>query len=156
LRIIKAMKKPSQSAINAAIETYRLDEQVGFLLRRANQRHTAIFAAEMPYDLTPTQFAVLVKLEEVGACSQNHLGRLTAMDVATIKGVVDRLKARRLVAAKPDAGDRRRTLFDLSREGLKIVEDARRAGALITELTLKPLSSRERTSLLRLLEKISD
>jgi len=30
-------------------------------------------------------------LTETGPCSQNLLGRLTAMDVATIKGVIDRL-----------------------------------------------------------------
>ena len=139
-----------------AAAPYRLEDQVGHLLRRAHQRHTAIFAAEMPHGLTPTQFAVLVRLEEIGACSQNHLGRLTAMDVATIKGVVDRLKVRRLVAAKPDPNDRRRTLIDLTGKGRKIVAAARPAGAVITESTLKPLTARERASLLRLLEKVSD
>ena len=63
---------------------YRLEDQVGFLLRRANQRHTAIFAEGMPYGLTPPPFAALVKLGDEQGCSQNRLGRLTAMDVATI------------------------------------------------------------------------
>ena len=45
-------------------------------------------------DLTPTQWAALAKLRELGDCSQNHLGRLTAMDAATIKEVVDRLTVR--------------------------------------------------------------
>src|ERR1700722_10722267 len=92
---------PGQSMRSIAIqgrddreEPYVLDEQVGFALRQAQQRHTTIFAAKMIEDLTPTQWAALAKLREVGDCSQNHLGRLTAMDAATIKGVVDRLTAR--------------------------------------------------------------
>jgi DNA-binding MarR family transcriptional regulator len=134
---------------------YRLDGQVGFLLRKAQQRHTAIFADEMPLGLTPTQFAALSKLKEVGPCSQNRLGRLTAMDVATIKGVVDRLRARDLVDTTPDMTDRRRTLVALTRDGRRVVGEAERAGQAITERTLKALSARERTSLLRLLAKIS-
>ena len=52
------------------------------VLRQAQQRHTTLFAAEMIEGLTPTQWAALVKLQEYGTCtcSQNHLGRLTAMD----------------------------------------------------------------------------
>ena len=151
------MNNRADSGIDgAAAEAYRLDGQVGFLLRRAQQRHAAIFADGMPHGLTPTQIAVLVKLEELGPCSQNHLGRLTAMDVATVKGVVDRVRARRLVTAKPDPNDRRRTLLDLTAEGREIVAKARRAGVAITERTLEPLTARERASLLRLLEKVSD
>ena len=51
-------------------EPYVLDEQVGFVLRQAQQRHTTIFAAEMIEDLTPTRWAALAKLRELGDCSQ--------------------------------------------------------------------------------------
>ena len=63
---------------------YALDEQAGFLLRVAMQRHTAIFMSRMVEGLTQTQFAVLAKLFEVGPCSQNHLGRLIYLDAATL------------------------------------------------------------------------
>ena len=66
---------------------------------RAN--FTTIFAAEMIEGLTPTQWAALAKLREVGDCSQNHLGRLTAMDAATIKGVIDRLTGRGFTTVRP-------------------------------------------------------
>jgi len=65
-----------------ANEDYVLDDQIGFVLRQAQQRHTTLFAAEMIEGLTTTQWAALAKLRECGACSQNHLGRLTAMDAA--------------------------------------------------------------------------
>ena len=57
---------------------YRLEDQVGFHLRRAGQRHAAIFSAHMGEELTPTRWAALVKLSEHGALSQNLLGRETA------------------------------------------------------------------------------
>ena len=85
-------------------EDYVLERQVGFIMRRAVQRHIAIFAALIP-DMTPTQFAALAKLCELGQASQNELGRLTSMDVATIKGVVDRLRARQLVTAEAQESD---------------------------------------------------
>ncbi len=63
---------------------YVLDEQIGFVLRQVNQRHTSIFASRIGCDVTPTQWAALTKLREIGPTSQNELGRTTAMDVATI------------------------------------------------------------------------
>ena len=146
---------PEAERPDASGDHYRLEEQVGFLLRKALQRHTAIFAEEMPLGLTPTQFAALSKLKEVGPCSQNRLGRIAAMDVATIKGVVDRLRARHLVVTTLDSTDRRRRLIDLTTTGHKTVAEAQRVGGVITERTLETLSSRERVSLLRLLAKIS-
>ena len=66
--------------------SYVLDSQVGFVLRQVLQRHATIFVAQMGEDLTMTQWAALSKLYELGPCSQNLLGRYTAMDAATIKG----------------------------------------------------------------------
>lgn len=135
---------------------YHLDGQVGFILRRAQQRHAALFMALMPHELTPTQFAALVRLGEVERCSQNHLGRLTAMDVATVKGVVDRLRARGLVEATADPGDLRRTALTLTGKGREILQEAQAAGLRITEQTLAPLTGRERATLLRILAKIAE
>ena len=73
-------------------DPYRLDDQAGYLLRLASQRHAAIFQSLTLEGLTPTQFSALIRISEQGQCSQNHLGRLAAMDVATIKGVADRLR----------------------------------------------------------------
>ena len=87
--------------------SYILDEQIGFILRQVWQRHTTIFARDIGINLTPTQWAALSKLCESGSCSQNQLGRLTSMDVATIKGVIDRLTARGLTETSPDPDDGR-------------------------------------------------
>ena len=78
-------------------QNYSLDEQVGYLLRLASQRHSGIFLQQISENLTPTQFSTLIRISEGGELSQNHLGRLASMDVATVKGVVDRLKAKELI-----------------------------------------------------------
>lgn len=134
---------------------YLLDDQVGYLMRLANQRHTAIFQLLIAHDLTPTQFAVMIRLGEVGSGSQNHLGRLTAMDVATVKGVVDRLRAKDLVTLSPDANDARRRVITLSPEGQRILDGLRDRGADITEATLAPLDADERATFVRLLRKLT-
>jgi DNA-binding MarR family transcriptional regulator len=74
------------------------------------------FAAAIP-EVTTTQFAVLARLAEIGPVSQNHLGRATAMDAATIKGVVDRLAKLGLVTTTADPADRRRLTVSLTAAG---------------------------------------
>ncbi len=133
---------------------YILDEQVGFLLRQVQQRHAALFSECFGGDMTPTQWAVLAKLAEIGECSQNLLGRYTAMDVATIKGVVQRLIARNLVLRRRDPGDGRQLLISLSDEGRNAFEshvaDARKA----SKATLEPLGERDRATLIRCLKAL--
>ena len=134
---------------------YKLEEQVGFLLRRAQQRHTAIFAARIgPHQLTPTQFAALAKINDEGTVSQNKLGRLTAMDPATMQGVIARLLDRGLIARASDPNDRRRAMLRLSAEGRAAFADAAANGKVISKETLAPLDARERVAFLRLLAKL--
>lgn len=134
---------------------YVLDAQVGYLLRRASQRHAALFQEAIPHGLTPTQFAALVRLAEVGPCSQNQLGRLASMDVATIKGVVERLKDKGLVELRHDPEDRRRTRVSLSPDAETLVPDLHRVGHEISDSTLAPLSEDEARTLLALLGKLT-
>ena len=134
---------------------YVLDDQVGFLLRVALQRHTAIFTTRMIEGLTQTQFAALAKLAEVGPCSQNHLGRLIYLDAATIKGVVDRLGARGLVTALNDPMDRRRRAVALTDRGRQVIEAAMLVAAEITATTRAAFSGDEQRTVTRLLKKLA-
>jgi len=141
---------------NAAGEgkSYRLDEQVGFLLRRVAQRHVSIFAEHMGEDITPTRWAVLAKLHEAGPSSQNRLGRSTAMDVATIKGVVDRLLGRGLIETQSDPRDGRCRVVALTESGCRLVERTIDDALAITRQTLDPLTQPQRMALLALLRKL--
>ncbi|MGB6349704.1 MAG: MarR family transcriptional regulator [Pseudolabrys sp.] len=134
--------------------SYVLDEQAGFLMRAAMQRHTSIFTSRMIEGLTQTQFASLAKLHEVGPCSQNHLGRLIYLDAATIKGVVDRLHLRGLVTALSDPKDRRRRAVALTARGREVTEAAMLVAAEITAATLTPLTADEQRTIAKLLRKL--
>ncbi|MCH2095672.1 MAG: MarR family transcriptional regulator [Rhodobacteraceae bacterium] len=135
-------------------ETYKLSGQVGFNLRRANQRHVAIFS-QYVQDLTPTQFAALARLQERGALSQNRLGRLTAMDSATIKGVVGRLKDKGLVETHPDQSDQRLRLISLTPQGRRCFETAADQALHARRETLEPLTQAERAIFEDLLSKLT-
>src|SRR5260221_11502960 len=125
----KRSMKPSRLA-------YVLEEQIGFILRQVWERHAKIFAREIGINLTPTQWAALAKLTETGPCSQNQLGRLTAMDVATIKGVIDRLTARGLTETSPHPEDGRRLLVRLTRAGQQLAEKPDPNAPAVTRETL--------------------
>ena len=133
---------------------YILDEQIGFILRQVWQRHATIFARDIGINLTPTQWAALAKLAETGPCSQNQLGRLTAMDVATIKGVIDRLTARGLTETSPDPEDGRRLRVSLTRAGQQLTDKIVSNALAISKETLAPLDARERELFVALLEKL--
>lgn len=134
--------------------SYVLDEQVGYVLRRVTQRHLAIFSEIIP-EVTTTQFAVLARLSQMGALSQNHLGRATAMDAATIKGVVDRLARQGYVTTTPNTQDRRRLNVELTPKGVGLVKDRMSDGVRVSDKTLEPLSAEERAQFLALLTRLS-
>ena len=133
---------------------YVLDDQAGFLMRVATQRHTSIFTSRMIEGLTQTQFAALAKLYEVGPCSQNYLGRLIYLDAATIKGVVDRLHLRGFVTALNDPKDRRRRAVTLTERGRTVTEAAMTVASEITAATLGPLTADEQRQITKLLRKL--
>ena len=113
------MLKTSTSRTERDIGAYKLDDQVGFLLRRAYQRASANLIAEIgTFDLTPPQFATLARLCERGKVSQNLLGRLVAMEPANIRDVVVRLRKRSLVTTERDPTDGRQVLVSLTATGL--------------------------------------
>jgi DNA-binding MarR family transcriptional regulator len=76
------------------------------------------------------------------------------MDVATIKGVVDRLRTRKLVTVRSDLKDKRRSVVELTEETKSYADLLKQAGLLISDLTLDPLTTTERDLFLKLLKKL--
>src|SRR5690606_10792970 len=74
----------------------------GHLLRRAQQLHTALFAAEFDRQLTGPQFAVLQVLATRPGISQRALSDLAALDKSTAADLVQRLVQRGLVIRSRD------------------------------------------------------
>jgi DNA-binding MarR family transcriptional regulator len=76
------------------------------------------------------------------------------MDVATIKGVIDRLTARGLTETSSDPEDGRRLLVSLTRAGQQLAEKVAPNAVAITRETLGPLEPKERETLMSLLNKL--
>jgi DNA-binding MarR family transcriptional regulator len=132
---------------------YQLEDQVGFIMRCVNQRHLSIFSRLIP-ELTPTQFSALAKLCATGQASQNELGRMIAIDAATIKGVVDRLKHRGLISSESQPSDLRRLILKPTEEGRQLFHQISAAARQVSEDTLKPLSEKEKHVFMNLLDKL--
>ncbi len=139
----------------SASENYDFSEQVGHLLRRAYQRHTALFQQIIPdTQLTAAQFVVLCSVRDSGACSLSQIVKQTAIDQATIRGVIERLKARKFVSVRHDEMDRRKVLVSLTEAGQSLVESMVPFAFEITEKTFNGFNPGERMALLYLLNKM--
>ena len=148
---------PQDDAPAAGGETldYRLDQQIGFLLRRAHQYASEVFQAKIgSRGVTPQQFSVLVTLLERREIAQTRLGGLVAMDPATVLGVVQRLAQRGLVAVRTDPDDGRRRLVQLTHDGHELARELVAIGPAISRETLEGLSEPEQRDLLRLLDRL--
>jgi MarR family transcriptional regulator, lower aerobic nicotinate degradation pathway regulator len=154
------MPRTSIKAVLAAKRfepAYRLEDQVGFLLRRAYQRASSNLVDRIgPHDLTAPQFATLARLYERGTLSQNLLGRLVAMEPANIRDVVLRLKKRRLVMTRRDPDDGRLILVSLTPSGMSLVEELLPIEIECTAKTLAALNANERRLLYELLGRLAD
>jgi DNA-binding MarR family transcriptional regulator len=141
----KIKRKRAQNALPAARPAdYVLEDQIGYVLRCAHQRATEIFHGVMGrFGVTPMQFAALAKLDEVEAVSQNQLGRLTAMDPATISGVVGRLIARGLIRQSPNPQDARHVVLALTPAGKTAVCEMKAVAGEVSSRTLAPLTPGE-------------
>ncbi len=140
--------------VNGA-ENFILDESIGHLIRRAHQRASATFMTILAdHQFTPTQFFALARLRERGRLSQNRLGRLTAMDPATIQGVTRRLFDRGYIARTPDATDRRRMVLELTPEGHGVADRLLNGINAVNGQILAPLAPEEQEQFRSLLKRI--
>jgi DNA-binding MarR family transcriptional regulator len=154
-RLTELIVSPNNNDSNA--DAYAFSEQVGHLLRKVYQRHMAIFQQNVgDSQLTAVQFVTLCAVRDRGPSSLTELVKATAVDQATIRGIVERLKARDLITLEPDPEDRRKVIVGLSDSGRLLVEETVPHAARISELTLSNLNPGERVAMLYLLRKMLD
>lgn len=149
----------SRAETLAAYESsgYDLGTHPAHMIRRAHQRATFYFQQVMNgRDLTPTQQAVLATLLKHGEVSQNHLGRLTAMDPSTISIVVRKLLKNGFIQRRPTKKDQRLAMIKLTEVGLRFSIDRLADSLEVSRRVLAPLSREEQETLLKLLHKIGD
>ena len=135
---------------------YRVTDQVGHLLRRAYQRHTAIFQSVVPASkLSAAQFVVLCAVRDHAGATIADIVQATAMDEPAVRGIVERLKWTDLVSVAHEPGDKRHATVTLTALGQSTVSDTLPHAQHISELTFGDLNESERQQLTALLRRIS-
>ena len=78
-------------------------------------------------DLTPSQVAVILRLEKEGAATTSSLARAEGMRPQSMASVVTALEAAGLVSGTPDPEDGRQTLLSLTSVCSRWLQDGRAA-----------------------------
>ncbi|MEV1295525.1 MarR family winged helix-turn-helix transcriptional regulator [Pseudonocardia sp. NPDC049635] len=107
----------------ARLPPLRLHTAPGHLVRRAQQRHTTLWADLVSTQLTSAQYSVLLVLHDESPADQREVGRRASLDKSTGSEVVARLVAKGLVVRGRDREDGRRNVLTLSDSGRRTLID---------------------------------
>jgi len=141
----------SASDVNSVDALYK---RPGFLLRRAHQISVSLFMEESAeFNVTTTQYGVLVILRCCEDLDQIGLSKKVGLDRSTTGLVVKRLESEGLVVRVEDRADRRRKVIVLTGKGERKLENLRHAAKTAQDRALSVFSPEEGAEFLRLLEK---
>lgn len=146
----------TQAELTELLQSYDVTEQIGHLLRKAVQRHTAIFQQNVGDEqLTAIQFVTLCVLSDRGPSSQAELVEATAIDQATIRGIINRLKARGLITLSSGQLDRRKVIAELTPDGVSLLATTIPKAQEISRISLGKLNPAEQVAIVYLLKKMN-
>ncbi len=132
-----------------------LTDLPGHYIRRLHQISVGIFLQETSeLAVTPVQYAALQVVHNQPGIDQRTLGRAIALDASTTGGVVDRLEARGWLERRMSPDDRRARQLFLTPAGEQGLADTLPALLRAQEQILAPLTPRQRTEFMRLLQML--
>jgi len=107
-------------------------------------------------ELTPSQAAVLLRLEKDGAATVSSLARAEGMRPQSMSAIVAPLQESGLVGGAPDPGDGRQTLISLTPKCRKWIQEGRAARQdWLTTMISQKLSVQEQHQLQAALELLA-
>lgn len=129
-------------------------QYTGHLIRRAQQRHVALWQEQVSADVSSVQYAALAVLERMPGASQSELGAELDLDRSTIADIVMRLERRGVIERSPHESDRRRYAVRLTALGLDEVHRLRPRVAGANATLTEGLGADELATLRTLLKRI--
>lgn len=138
-------RKTRRAARAAELARSPLWSRPGYLIRRLNQIHYAIFLEECAaFGTTPVQYGLLTVLAIHPHLDQASLAAELGLDRTTVANVLGRLTKRGLVTREPGKRDRRMKLAAPTAEGKRLTADMKRSMQRAQERLLEPLAPHER------------
>lgn len=123
----------------------------GHLIRRAQQRHVAIWQQHVSSEVSSVQFAVLTALDAHPGASQRRLGLELDLDRSTIADIVVRMLRRGLIERRRNPDDLRQNVLRLTAQGCAELHRLRPRVEAIEHLVTLGLTTDEQEQLRRLL-----
>ncbi len=120
----------------------------------ARQLREASHQSLAPWDITPAQLRALRVLRHHGTLRLSELSGHLHIAARSTTEVADALESRGLVRRRPDPGDRRATLVELTEHGASVLDAIRAARGTEAERVFGRLSQTDRAHLARILRKL--
>ncbi|MDR5816708.1 MULTISPECIES: MarR family winged helix-turn-helix transcriptional regulator [unclassified Caballeronia] len=148
-----AEKKAAVS--DSGIETGHLWQRPGFLIRRLNQIHIALFfECCKDFAITPVQYGLLTTLSERPGLDQTSLCAEVGVDRTTMADVLRRLEERGLVKREPSPNDGRLKLANITAKGRRTMKEMYGSMRQAQVKFLEPLSAEDRVHFVRMMMKL--
>lgn len=128
-----------------------LSRFTGSLVRRAQQRHLAVWQSQVSTEITSVQYAALEILHRTPGVNQRQLGDELDVDRSTIADLVARMVRNELIERSDDPVDKRSYVLFLTPAGKKQLSTLRPHVEEVERILTAKLSSVETKELRRLL-----
>jgi DNA-binding MarR family transcriptional regulator len=110
----------------------------------------------VPWDITPAHLRAMRVLKRNGAMRLSELSDHLHIAPRSTTEVADALQTRGLIERRPDPGDRRATLVELTEHGAAVLDEIRAARGTEAERVFGKLSETDRAQLARVLRELQD
>jgi DNA-binding MarR family transcriptional regulator len=131
-----------------------LSKFTGSLVRRAQQRHVAVWLSEVSAEITSVQYAALEILQQAPGINQRQLGDELDVDRSTIADLTARMVRNGLIERSDDPDDKRSYVLFLTAAGKKQLAILRPRVEEVERILTAKLTSRESAELKRLLSAL--
>ena len=137
------------------VDSSYLESLVGYNARRATLSIIALFLERMAvYDLRPVDFSILSLVTHNPGITSRQLCATLGILPPNLVAMVGALDKRGLIKRSPHRSDGRAMSLYLTGAGERLMREAEKAAANLEREATVRLSAAERTTLMRLLQKI--
>lgn len=107
------------------LNTANIWQRPGFLIRRLNQIHHAIFNDALSGKITPLQYGLLTVLNTQEGLDQTALTVELGADRTTLAATIELLEKRALLTRDTHYSDKRRKVVNITLKGKRLLEKTR-------------------------------